>query len=387
MNATERSIAAQPRAAQACAAGARDRDFPRHRGSNCVPVIDEARPSNFLSAVTHSHRPFRTAVNALVIAGSCLLLAALAAPAQAADRAPSAQRDPAVPSLSKAETGYLRQIFRQGLAMGNHPRSFIKVGDSISWTPLYLQGISCKEEKLDGRSWLKPTIKWFRALRLPAWASDSDCGGDDPFGRDSTATRPYQPSQWPMTTPPTYPEGLPADTHCDPSEAPLQCEEGLLLPSIALVMIGTNDAQIGVDSSEVRENVREIVTWLKGRGTIPVLSTIPPRLDTPERTASAKAYNAEIRDLGASERVPLIDLYRAFRARSMTGEGMSADGVHPSVLGGTGCWLANERCRSVDFTQRGLRFGHNRRNLITLETLDLLRRKVIVPVLTARDRG
>lgn len=290
---------------------------------------------------------------------------------------------PAVPSLTPGQTKDLRALFREGLSLGNRPRSFIKVGDSISWTPLYLHGISCREEILGKFRLLRPTIRWFRGLRLPSWASDSDCGGDDPFGRDSAAARPYQFSSWPLLDPSQHGPFPSPDPKCGVSEAALACEVRLLRPSIALLLLGTNDASLGVPAQAVEAAIAEQVVWLKERGVIPVLSTLPPRLDAPERETAALSYSPAISNLAASEGVPMVNLWRALHRKGMEDFGMSSDGVHPSTFGRTGCEYLKERCRSVAFTPRGLRFGHNRRNLITLQTLDLLRRKVIAPVLAS----
>lgn len=288
-----------------------------------------------------------------------------------------------VPAMGSAQVRRLRGVFRKGLERGNRSRSFIKVGDSISWTPLFLQGFSCGEERLGRQTHLRKTIRWYQGLRLASISSIANCpgGGDDPFGRDSTATRPYQFTGWPLNSPPTYPGGLVADLRCGPLEAPLACESRLLKPSIALVMLGTNDASVSVPPESVRNHLAEISEWLITGGTIPVLSTLPPRLDTPERGGSASAYNSEILQLGREQRVPVIDLYRAFTARGMVAQGMSDDGVHPSTLGVNNCWWQNPRCRSTDLRPSGLRFGHNRRNLLVLQTLERLRQRVIAPVL------
>lgn len=330
-----------------------------------------------------TRRTFLPAQTARLAAAVCLI-SALGAIAPALTQATTDWRQrPAVPTLTPSQTKDLRALFREGLALGNRPRSFIKVGDSISWTPLYLQGISCREERLGKFRGLRPTIDWFRGLRLPTWASNSDCGGDDPFGRDSAAARPYQFSSWPLLDPSQDGPFPSPDPKCGSSEASLTCEVRLLRPSIALLLLGTNDASLGVPVGAVEAAIAEQVAWLKERGVIPVLSTLPPRLDTPERETAALSYGPAISNLAASEGVPMINLWRALHREGMENFGMSSDGVHPSTFGRTGCEYLRERCRSVAFTPRGLRFGHNRRNLITLQTLDLLRRKVIAPVLAS----
>lgn len=330
------------------------------------------------------------ATSGVVLLSSLLLLQpGWPAGADHARAAEATNASPVIPAMGDRETKGLRRIFQRGLRAGNRPKSFIKVGDSISWTSLFLQGFSCGEGQIGKWSALKKTIRWHRGLRLPGWAGHADCrsGGDDPFGRDSAAARPNQFSAWPLSSPPFYEESQPADPHCRVDEAPLACEWRLLRPATALVMVGTNDAGPGVPAETVRTNVAAITEWLLSRGTIPVLSTIPPRLDGPSEAESALSYNEQIRNLGRERRVPVIDLNRALTAKGMIAKSMEADGVHPSALGGPNCWFVNERCRSTDLRPGSLRYGHNLRNLITLRTLDLLRRNVIAPVLGKRSRG
>lgn len=300
-----------------------------------------------------------------------------------AEAATDWRQRPAVPILTLDQTKELRSLFRKGLGLGNRPRSFIKVGDSISWTPLFLQGVSCREERLGKFRGLGSTISWFRGLRLPSWASDSGCGGDDPFGRDSAAARPFQFSSWPLVDPSQYAQDLQPDPRCGSSEAALTCETRLLRPSIGLIMLGTNDASLQVAAATVKGFLRDQVIWFKERGVIPVLSTLPPRLDSPQREASALSYHPVIAELAEEEGIPLINLWRALHNGRMVNFGMGSDGVHPNAFGKRGCEYLRERCRSAVFTPQALRFGHNRRNLVTLQTLDLLRRKVIAPVLAS----
>lgn len=342
------------------------------------------KPNHYLGARMRRIRQISMSPRAAALVAAVSMIIALAsvesAPAQAATHW---RQRPAVPLMTPGQVEGLRTIFRQGLDSGNRPRSFIKVGDSISWTPLYLQGISCREQRLGKFAELKSTINWFRGLRLPPWASDSDCGGDDPFGRDSAAARPFQFSPWPMLDPSQYASDLQPDPKCGSGETALSCEVRLLRPSIALIMLGTNDASLQLSPSMVRGFLQEQVTWLKERGVIPVLSTIPPRLDSPQREASALSYQPAIAELATEEGVPLINLWKALHTKRMANFGMASDGVHPSTFGRSGCQYFRERCRSVVFTPEALRFGHNRRNLITLQTLDLLRRKIIAPVLAS----
>jgi hypothetical protein len=55
-------------------------------------------------------------------------------------------------------------------------------------------------------------------------------------------------------------------------------------------------------------------------------------------------------------------------ASGMLDQGISDDGVHPSVLRGDA---------AADFTAAGLRYGYNQRNLTALQILSVIRRRVL----------
>ncbi len=75
--------------------------------------------------------------------------------------------------------------------------------------------------------------------------------------------------------------------------------------------------------------------------------------------------DAAVRALAAVHRVALIDYGAAMAA--LPNDGLSEDGVHPSVCPeGAGSLSAN--C---------LRYGYNLRNLLTLQALDQLRTEVL----------
>ena len=119
---------------------------------------------------------------------------------------------------------------------------------------------------------------------------------------------------------------------------------GRLDPEVALVMFGTNDLrEFGVD--EYRDRLRSVVRQCLNRGTVVILSTIPPRHGLEEKAAAfADAARGVARELA----VPLIDYHaEILKRRPDDWDGASddfrmfegydvptllaRDGVHPSA--------------------------------------------------------
>lgn len=87
-----------------------------------------------------------------------------------------------------------------------------------------------------------------------------------------------------------------------------------------------------------------------------------------------RPFNAAIASLAAAERVPLWNLHRALTAPGMVNQGVSDDGVHPSIYGNCRPPIG---CASADFSPAGLRHGYNQRNLTALQVLTAVKRSVL----------
>ncbi len=104
---------------------------------------------------------------------------------------------------------------------------------------------------------------------------------------------------------------------------------------------------------------------------IPVLSTIPPRLDTVDGQAMGPrvaTYNQIIADVAAEKNVPLWNFWRQTQGTSMINQGLDSDGIHPNILNGAD---------GAVLTSTGLRYGYNQRNLGALQVLDKIKTVVI----------
>lgn len=154
-------------------------------------------------------------------------------------------------------------------------------------------------------------------------------------------------------------QGLPA----------VSCELRLLRPSVALIMFGTNDLE-DFTAAQFRRDLARVVRLVSSAGTIPVISTIPPRVQRPYSGRVAR-FNAEIAALAENRALPLWNFWRQMVEPGVPRQGLGRDGVHPSAL----C----PPCTAVDFRPAGLRYGYALRNLGALRVLDRLRRQIATP--------
>lgn len=212
---------------------------------------------------------------------------------------------------------------------------FMKVGDSITVSSFFLHCFASDAVDLDGRP-LDETWAHF---------SGGDAAGTTPWERGSLAAE----------------VGWSANAALAGDPSPLAREHDALVPRFAVVMFGTNDVGYRRTQAFARD-LWTIADRLLARGTIPLMSTIPPRDDSADADADVPLYNLAIRAIAQGHGVPLVDFHRELAP--LPGHGLSGDGVHPQVHAGGGCVLTDE----------ALQQGYDVRNLITLEQLDRARR-------------
>jgi GDSL-like Lipase/Acylhydrolase family len=298
---------------------------------------------------------------------AALVLAALALPAASAGAA--WRRAAVVPRLGPLTQAKVAKTRALGLKLGKRPDVFSKVGDSISESPAFLQGLGCGDWTPGRHADLAATVGFFAARTLPG--RSDDCPVVNSFSRHGPAARGLQFSSYALSPGAAtyyYPE-------CGSTETPLACDYRVIRPAYAVIMFGTNDALLDIATPEsTAENLQHIVTFSRRSGVQPILSTIPPR---PDREAKAEAINAATYEMARRRHVPIINLWRALNP--LPNRGLSSDNVHPSLFGGPGCTglcdpnSCRPACQSANFTAAGLRFGYDQRNLLTLRTLEELR--------------
>lgn len=243
-----------------------------------------------------------------------------------------------------------RQIFLDGLAKGNIPYAFTKVGDSITASPNFLTSIGQGNYSLSDYGYLGGAIGFF---------SGPNGRGFNPFSAASIAAR----NGW-STESVLNPANADPNV-CRAGETPLECEYRLSKPAVALIMLGTNDSG-GMPSATFQANLQTIVQKSINRGVIPVLSTIPPKHYNPATDGRVFEFNQIIVATARAYDVPLWDYYTSMSA--LPGEGLAPDGVHPSP--------AYDGLNAI-FDQEHLKYGYVLRNLTALQVLYVLWQQVL----------
>jgi hypothetical protein len=210
------------------------------------------------------------------------------------------QEWPVVP----AATIRSQQIYQQGLALGNDPHAFSKIGDCQSVTAAFF-GIYEQPgayQLPQAYQQLQQTIDWFRGS----------------FGRDSQAVRggfnvaSVLSSLW-------------ADPKvCQAGETPLDCEFRLHKPSLVLISMETGFE--GRTAAVYEKYMRRIIEYTVAHGASPILAT---KADNFEGDQSINLTTAK---LAAEYDLPLWNFWRAVQPLADHGMDMERnDKFHISV--------------------------------------------------------
>jgi uncharacterized protein YraI len=241
-----------------------------------------------------------------------------------------------------------RQIFLHGQSLGNHPNVFSKVGDSLTDTPYMFETIGWGHYNLYEFDYLQPVISYF---------AEANARDGNSFVNRSFAAR----AAW--TTVEVLNPDMTDPAICLPDETPLACEYRVVKPSVALILIGTNDMAL-TPIGQYQINLQRIVNISIEMGVIPVLSTIPDRLDE-----DVSAYNRIIRRTARNYAVPLWDLWGELQ--TLPNRGRGDDNIHLSFPPGN-------FDMATDFRVEHLQYGYVVRNLSALQVLDAIWRQALV---------
>lgn len=269
-------------------------------------------------------------------------------PPQYLEPIPPSSAEASVPGLGISQR--VRQIFQAGRQRGNRPNVFSKVGDSTTATQPFLVafGIGTSDYDLGPYGYLQETINYFSVSPRGGMANsfvNQSLAASSAFNAAAVLA-----SIWAD------------DQVCQPNESPLLCEYRISRPSVAIIMLGAVDMQI-YDAAQFRQSMDTIVATTIEQGVIPVLTTFP---SAPEfHGDKAEEFNGIIREIASREQIPLIDLRAA--TWEMPHYGVGTDNFH----------LSHRGDGYTTFNGEENQWGLTRRNLLTLHTLDVLRREVL----------
>jgi hypothetical protein len=247
---------------------------------------------------------------------------------------------PVVPEIGPAAVA----IYQAGLARGNNPRVFSRLGDCMTENPYFLVTFDDGDYDLGDYGHLQAVLDQFS--NAPAPEGDATI---DSFARIGLAAASGFNVAGPLDATWANPEW------CQGGESPLACEYRVANPSLALIMFGTNDVTY-TEPDTYDYFLRTVVEQTLERDILPLLSTFPTRLEDP---AKSLLLNQIVVRVALDYGLPLINLSRALEP--LPNHGIDpADPIHLSVPADG----------QVDtFTPENLQAGFTVRNLVTLQTL------------------
>jgi hypothetical protein len=204
---------------------------------------------------------------------------------------------PVVPTVSARA----RQVYQNGLQMGNNPRSFSRVGDCQS-VPAIFMGIYDDKERYwlgEDYEYLQETIDQFSGS-----FSRQSVTAKDGFGVASVLS--------PLMADPDV---------CRSDESPIQCEFRIHKPILVFVAMGTNWAPGAEISFE--NYLRQIVDFSIEHGTVPVLVTKGDNIEKDFKLNEAIARVAYDYDM------PLFNAWRAIQF--LHNHGLEDNGVYLTI--------------------------------------------------------
>jgi hypothetical protein len=241
------------------------------------------------------------------------------------------QNWPVVPTLS----ANAHQIYAEGLAMGNHPDRFSKVGDCQNITTYFLAIFDDPEQYRLGEAYgyLQESIDHFSGS----------------FSRESLAVSGG------MNVASVLSNYWADKEQCQSQESPLACELRLYQPSIVLISMeeswGSNNK---VENYE--KYMRQIIEQVIEAGAVPILATKADNMEGDHQ------INQAIARLAYEYDIPLWNFWRA--VQPLPNQGLLEDGFHLTH----GLNYFDER--------KNLKQAWPMRNLTALQVLDAVWRQL-----------
>ncbi len=203
---------------------------------------------------------------------------------------------PVIPDISE----FAKKLYLKGIAMGNDPSNFSKIGDCQSQPEVFFGNydIPGKLNLNTDNQYLQITLDQFNGS----------------FSRDSVAVANG------MSVASEFSPLWAHNSACQGAETPLECENRLHNPSIAIISLGTNWPSGALEAFEI--NLRKIVEYNIAEGVLPILTTkadFANEGDLINQTMAAIAYEYDI---------PLWNFWR-------TVQHMPNQGIDPVESGGS----------------------------------------------------
>jgi hypothetical protein len=200
---------------------------------------------------------------------------------------------PVIPQISPNAV----KIYQDGVSLGNDPDAFSKIGDCGS-TPAWFLGDFDRDPKyyrLGENQELAVVIEEFHGS----------------FGRTSLAAKSGFNASSIFSSLWADPE------QCERNESPIDCEYRVHRPTIAFIMLGSNDV---FHPDDFEPQMRKIIETSISKGVLPILSTKADNVEGDGR------INATIARLASDYDIPLWNYWRA--VQDLPDQGLQEDKVH-----------------------------------------------------------
>lgn len=255
------------------------------------------------------------------------------------------------PIFHNFDTQAVEDIFQYGQSIGKRANVFTKVGDSNTTSGDFLYPIGLSHQcDLGPFNYLQETIDYFSAP-VPESSKNS-------FTHSSLAAQKGLSSSAAL-------DPIWAGTGCAGNENPVMCEYRRFQPSISIIMVGLMDVRYNTSPDLFRSNIEQLIQMSINEGVIPVITNI---VVIPEQQRLSFDVSLKINDIlldtADQYQIPMINLWRA--VQPLPNNGIGPDQTHLRHVVGSFC----------SFTGAEQTVGGTLRNLLTLETLDELRRKL-----------
>jgi hypothetical protein len=206
---------------------------------------------------------------------------------------------PVLPEISQNA----KAILADGLERGNNPHVFSKIGDCESQTEWFLDPF----DKGPNHYALGPYENELRSVLAYYQGS---------FARKSLAARRGFTAASLLT--PVWVDR----ERCEKDESPLACELRVNRPSVAFIMLGTNDAS---NPPVFERRLREVIEYTLAQGVLPVLGTKADNLE------GDHSLNHTIASLALEYDIPLWNYWAA--VQPLPNHGLEEDGAHLTYAG------------------------------------------------------
>ena len=258
-----------------------------------------------------------------------LIIGGNAAAQSPADFGRTWQDLPVIPEFSDRA----REILRAGIAAGNDPHAFSKVGDCDTSTSWYLSDYDREQVyySLGDYEYLRPVLDYFRGS----------------FGRRSLAATPGFSAASVLST-----YWLDYEI-CTYQELPLTCEYRIHNPLTVLISLGTND---GYNPPVFKENLRQIIDATLAQNRLPILML---KADNVEGNFS---INQDIADLAEEYELPVWNFWAAIQ--HLPDHGLQEDGIHLTYYSN---YFSDPHCWNTAWAYR---------NLTALQVLEKLQSEI-----------